>query len=182
MDWASKRPITYAQLPKDDRIRIYRKDDEKHFVPAIAMNCAVKLTTAEVVAKLDCDVMLVKPLPEGRPEGASFWRGDDTIDSPTRSPKTFGSWLMPRRYFDAVGGYCELLRGRSSEDDNLYARLRKIGCLPEWFPGGTLFHQDHDYSVRVKEDRNMKYVWSECRQWNRHRDSFDVRTLILVER
>lgn len=67
------------------------------------------------------------------------------------TPDTWGSLLVSRDAFLAVGGYDEVLRDWGGEDDDLYHRLDAFAkCAPNSFPGSMVTALTHDDTARTR--------------------------------
>ena len=161
VDWSSAVPLApLAQT--DDRIRIVRVENERHFHLAAALNLAADCAVQPVLLKLDADYVLnpyyafcaSHPLPE---QGffTGHWRH--------RGPFTeFLNGLVCVRAADwrHVHGYNEHLEGYGWEDDDFYTRLAAAG-LKRWLLSPappTAFHIPHGHDVRVEhfEDKDRQ--------------------------
>lgn len=80
-------------------------------------------------------------------------------------PRPFQLWgtlLVARTDFDAIGGYDEAFQGYGWEDVDIIERLRRAGLNVKTFPGGLLTSLPHDNKSRARfhEISNLGVNWT----------------------
>lgn len=118
------------------------------FHKARALNLGAKAASAPWLMFVDADILLapdfaaqIRPLLIlGR-----FLRPEPLVAD------AWGSCLVRRDDFLAVGGYDEVLQGWGGEDDDMYYRLQQFGgCFPATFSGDLLSALPHDDRARTR--------------------------------
>lgn len=181
VDWGSTAPLRYSDFPDDPRIKIYRIEQDEFIAPQ-AMGAAVRLTTSRMVFKIDSDVKLVGGIPTQPPQEGWFWRGKQHIPENEDSYHVYGTYLIPRAWYDAANGYNERLRGWGFEDQDLYTRIKKAGYPYTHFHPSVLEHIPHSPSIRLKRKADYCVKILKEQPWTSQDTPFDLTQLRLVPR
>jgi hypothetical protein len=135
------------------QVRVVNAEGAEHFNRSRAKNLGASGAQTEWLAFVDADVLLnpdflgriLPTLSRGR-----FYRPAPVV------PDTWGTCIVSREDFWAVGGFDEAMRGWGGEDDDLYHRLIKLrGCLQETFSADLLQpieHSDEDRLAHAGDD------------------------------
>lgn len=129
-------------------VKIVQVRGETSFHVARARNLGVRAAQAPWLMFVDADVLLppgfaayMRPL---LAPGCYYRPAPVTTD-------TWGSLLVSRDDFLAVGGYDEVLRDWGGEDDDLYHRLDAFAkCALATFPGSMVTALTHDDATRTR--------------------------------
>ncbi len=153
VDWSSKDSSIIQKVAKlDRRVLVARVENEKYFNHTRTKNLGVNLSEGETIIVTDADIKidprlrrlfpprwLRNPLSRGDADKA-FYRG--------WIPGGYGTIVVRRKMFDAVGGYDERMEGWGGSDDDLYHRLTLRGFQLRFIPEGLLTHIDHPEEAR----------------------------------
>ncbi len=127
-------------------VEVVRHDDAGRFNLARARNAGAALATTDWLAFLDADGQV--PSSEW-----SRWKGlvqpDHHFRMAIRRSSLFGSALVPKAFFVAIGGYDDVMEGWGAEDTDLYARLVMAGCAGAELGPHTARPVEHDDDMRT---------------------------------
>jgi hypothetical protein len=145
VDWSSKDSSTTEKVAaQDSRVLVARVEGEVYFNHTRTKNLGVSLSQGDVVVVTDADIMIRRRFRRFFSELASndkvFYRG--------WIPGGYGTIVVRRHMFDAVGGYDERMEGWGGSDDDLYLRLTLRGIKLGYIPEGMLTHIDHPEEAR----------------------------------
>jgi predicted glycosyltransferase involved in capsule biosynthesis len=145
VDWSSKDPSIIEKVARrDSRVTVARVDNEFYFNHTRTKNLGVNLSDGELIIVTDADIMVHPRLhllfSDLQANGKRFYRG--------WIPGGYGTIVVPRHMFNAVGGYDERMEGWGGSDDDLYLRLTLHGFQFANIPEGLLTHIDHPEEAR----------------------------------
>ncbi|HZP19814.1 MAG TPA: glycosyltransferase family 2 protein, partial [Bauldia sp.] len=145
VDWSSADSSTIERVARRDRrVRVARVEGEKYFNHTRTKNLGVHLSSGRLVMVTDADIMMHRRMRHlfaaVRSGGNRFFRG--------WIPGGYGTVIVRREMFDAVGGYDERMEGWGGSDDDLYHRLTLHGLQSVNIPEGLLAHIDHPEEAR----------------------------------
>jgi hypothetical protein len=130
---------------------VVRVSDDTGFSLARARNLGAAQAQSEWLAFIDADVLVAPDF---------FARVSSTL-SPghyylpgTNDPNTWGSFLVERSAFVAVGGYDEAIRGWGGEDNDLYEALSLGGILRAFYRGDLVTPIRHSDAERTQYQGN----------------------------
>lgn len=142
VDWSSSPPLDTVILENaDDRLRIIRVSDEKHWSPARAYNLATGLSSFSIVAlvacahKLDSNFVRIHPLhifeQRNDRQEKQFWHEELRLVEAGEFAIYTMSIIVPRNLFRDIGGYDERFDfGNAGVDYDLIFRLKQTGAEP----------------------------------------------------
>lgn len=110
------------------RARVVKVADRPHFNTSRARNLGAAQATADWLAFLDADIVIKPDFLTGN--ASNMAEANAFFHFRMTSPETgssFGSCLVRRADFQAVGGYDELMDGYGGEDQDFYFRLVLLG-------------------------------------------------------
>jgi len=109
--------------------RVIKMNDEPHFDIARARNAGGDAATGEWVAFIDADVLIV---PEFHARLAAQMKPGVFLRffPRRRGASLFGSCVMRREDYRAVGRYDEVMQGYGADDQEMYFRLELSGLAP----------------------------------------------------
>jgi hypothetical protein len=145
VDWSSKDPSVIDKVARrDSRVTVARVEDEIYFNHTRTKNLGVNLSDGEFIIVTDGDIM-VHPrfhllFSDLDANCKLFYRG--------WIPGGYGTIVVRRHMFDAVGGYDERMEGWGGSDDDLYLRLTLHGFEFANIPTEFLTHIDHPEEAR----------------------------------
>jgi glycosyltransferase involved in cell wall biosynthesis len=148
-------PDRTAEIVANDypAARVVKVNDEPHFDIARARNAGGDAAAGEWVAFIDADVLIVPEFharlaPQMKP--GVFLR----FFPRRRGTSLFGSCLMRREDYRAVGRYDEVLQGYGADDQEMYFRLQLSGLAPIAMDFNLIARViDHDNVARIKYGR-----------------------------
>jgi predicted glycosyltransferase involved in capsule biosynthesis len=145
VDWSSQDPSVIEKVARRDcRVTVARVENEIYFNHTRTKNLGVNLSDGELIIVTDADIMVHKRLhrlfSDLNANRKLFYRG--------WIPGGYGTIIVRRRMFDAVGGYDERMEGWGGSDDDLYLRLTLHGFKFANIPERYLTHIDHPEEVR----------------------------------
>lgn len=145
VDWSSKDSSIIERVARQDaRVLVARVENQPYFNHTKTKNLGVNLSDGEIVIVTDADIMI-----EPRLRGLFSLVGSDArLFYRGWIPGGYGTMLVHRHMFDAVGGYDERMEGWGGSDDDLYLRLVLNGLKFEYIPEGLLSHIDHPEEAR----------------------------------
>ncbi len=145
VDWSSKDSSAIERVAKrDKRVLVARVENERYFNHTRTKNLGVSLTHSETVIVTDADIKIDRRLSRL----VSALRGNDRQFFRAWIPGGYGTIVVRREKFDAVGGYDERMEGWGGSDDDLYLRLTLNGIAFVNIPEGLLTHIDHPEEAR----------------------------------
>ncbi len=169
VDWSSAEevrliPDVAEMLQEFPHVRVVRVPNQQTFSLGAAFNLAIARTSCPIVAKIDCDMVMVNPVGFMRAverliaDPQLFWHG--------AGGHQHGTLIVRREMFDAVGGYREDFDSWGHDDTDLYRRLRKAGGRDAVLGGHMFGHKPHsdmsrvaNYNIkskRMSERRNIR--------------------------
>ena len=131
-------------------VRVVRVEDGIHFCLARARNFGAELVETEWIVFVDADIF---PHPEWHQwigqnvERGKFYRAGPIAGK--MDHETWGTCIISRADFLAVGGYDEVFRGWGGEDNDLYVRLALKGVEECFFPGEFVSPIRHGDELRA---------------------------------
>lgn len=129
-------------------VRVVREHNAPEFNASRARNLGAAAARHPWLMFVDADVRL--PPAFGNYIQPALSAGRYLRAAPTQDD-TYGTFLVAKQDFERQGGFDEVLRGWSSEDDDLYFRLERYGgCALATFPGTLLMALPHDDALRIK--------------------------------
>ncbi|RTL56985.1 MAG: glycosyltransferase [Rhodocyclaceae bacterium] len=129
-------------------VRVVRESNAPEFKAGRARNLGAAVARQPWLMFVDADVRL--PPAFGNYIQPALAPGRYLRAAPTQAD-TYGTCLVAKQDFERQGGYDEVLRGWSSEDDDLYSRLERYGgCTLATFPGALLTALVHDDALRMQ--------------------------------
>lgn len=145
VDWSSRDTSVIERVARQDsRVLIARVEDQIYFNHTKTKNLGVNLSVGEIIIITDADIMIRRRLrglfPALNAEDKLFYRG--------WIPGGYGTLVVRRQMFDAVGGYDERMEGWGGSDDDLYLRLTLHGLQFAHIPKGLLSHIEHSEEAR----------------------------------
>lgn len=152
IDWSSQTPL-HESLEEaglyDDRISIVRVENEAHWILSWAYNIASKISLLDPkldkdtwMLKLDCDTFMYDDFFSVHPQlEKTLYSGNFNLARNENEMHLNGILYAPLATFREVNGYDERIQTYGWDDDNLYARLQKLGFthLPIDFNGLVYF-------------------------------------------
>lgn len=141
-------------------VKVAKVNDQPGFNVSAARNIGAGQATGEFLFMTDAD-MVYKPafmqqLPQLLKPGTLALFGQGAVNSAR------GTCIVPREYFDKVGGYDEMLAGYESEDLDIYMRLDKAGISRVAMPTQGIervIEQTRDQQLRYrKEDLKKQFL------------------------
>ncbi|MGE5466999.1 MAG: glycosyltransferase family 2 protein [Ignavibacteria bacterium] len=140
------------------QVRVVRVEGAQGFSAARARNAGAAAAQTPWLAFVDADIVLApqfaqEVLPTLVP--GHFYRPVPL------APDAWGTCIVAREDFAAIGGYDEVLRSWGGDDDDLYYRLARLrGCRQGSFPGTLLQPIAHSDAARVawSEDGAARWV------------------------
>lgn len=145
VDWSSKDSSTIEKVARQDsRVLVARVENETYFNHTRTKNLGVNLSDGEIVVVTDADIMI-------HPRFRRFFSelcSNDQVFYRGWIPGGYGTVVVRRQIFDAVGGYDERMEGWGGSDDDLYLRLTLDGLKLGYIPEGLLTHIDHPEEAR----------------------------------
>jgi glycosyltransferase involved in cell wall biosynthesis len=133
--------------------RVVKLSNEPHFDIARARNAGANAATGEWVAFIDADVLIVPDfhvLLAPRMKPGVFLR----FFPDRRGTSLYGSAVMRREDYRAVGRYDEVMQGYGADDQEMYFRLALFGVeAVEMELDLVLRVIDHDTAARIKFGR-----------------------------
>jgi GT2 family glycosyltransferase len=162
-------------------VLVARVENQAFFNHTKTKNLGVNLSDGEILIVTDADIMIRRRL------RGLFYRlaSDRRLFYRGWIPGGYGTMLIHRHMFDAVGGYDERMEGWGGSDDDLYLRLSLHGFKFEYIPEGLLSHIDHPEEARhvnmmirgrtESQSRNAEIVqqhglWSKDMYASRHKE------------
>lgn len=136
-DWAK------ANLPG---VIVVRAHDRPTFNIARARNLGAAAASAPWLMFTDADVLFTAPL--DAPLAARLKPGTYLLTDP-RPPILYGTVVMARADYEAVGGYDEVFEGWGTEDTDLLRRLEAHGVRPGAFDAGAVVGIEHADAERT---------------------------------
>jgi len=98
VDWSSDKPLDYL-TDLDERIKIVRVNDQKHFNQPQPLNLAISLTTGDHILKADCD-HVINPyynfFDTYQIDDTSFVSGKNSYKSPEKYSEELGAYVIDR--------------------------------------------------------------------------------------
>lgn len=92
-----------------------------------------------------------------------------------------GSVVIGRKLFDAIGGFCEPLRGWGYEDLVFMTCAHLFGDGVAWTPNSMLLHFHHEKS-RLTEDSQRNYdIWQHLHELGKFENKRELATAYLKE-
>lgn len=154
VDWSSSIPFKYDH----EKVKIYRVENEKYWVLTQSFNLAAKLTTGDVLIKMDTDYEVTAkfknlfPIPDNtfyRGTWIGMWNMNSSIDD--NGAHMCGFLACKKKLFDEVGGYNEEITTYGYDDDDIQKRLSNIAsCLIIHHCDSGIYHKPHDNESRMK--------------------------------
>lgn len=139
VDWSSDENLEHI-LFLDQRIKLIRVNNQKHFNQIQPLNLAASLVKSELILKLDSDY-IINPyydfVNKYKPSKGHFSSGNSSekIEGKANSFYAFlrGLLFVYKEDFDLVGGYNESLKDNYAyEDEDICARLVKLGLQEKY--------------------------------------------------
>jgi glycosyltransferase involved in cell wall biosynthesis len=145
VDWSSKDSSVIEKVAKQDpRVVVARVENETYFNHTRTKNLGVNLSDGEIIVVTDADIMIDRRLrrlsSELNDNNKLFYRG--------WTPGGYGTMVIRREMFNAIGGYDERMEGWGGSDDDFYHRLTLRGLQFTFIPEGILTHIDHPEEAR----------------------------------
>ena len=165
VDWSSRPPVAYEDLPADPRIRIARVAGQERWVLSKCCNLGLRLATGGSVLRLDADDLL-DPMFVGAHEVSSstvFYYADPRRMLREEDVHLSGVVYAARHVFFMVNGYNERLLTYGCDDDDLVARLKAAGISPMSIDFGLISHVPHSNDLRTANqvvDPTIKGGWT----------------------
>ena len=126
--------------------RVVHVRDRPVFNLAEARNLGARAAVAPWLLFVDADIVIGDGLIEAlRPLLAA---GRFYVPEP-RPPEAWGTLVVARSDFEAIGGYDEVFEGWGGEDDDVLWRLHRLGRQLSRFPGQMLRPLQHDEADRT---------------------------------
>lgn len=143
-------------------VKVVRVDDDPGFNPSRARNIAARGSNADYLFFIDADIK-VQPSVMIAIGAAVTPETYATIDATGHGDDLRGTCIVPRRKFEAVGGYDELLTNYGMEDTELYARLSDYGCADAFIAPDGFAAIPHGDELRtrfspVKSMRKLRLI------------------------
>lgn len=151
-DWAE------ANVPG---VTVVRVQDRPTFNIAKARNLGAAASTAPWLLFTDADVLFTAPIWHAL---ASRLQAGTYLLTDPRPPILFGTVVMARADFEAVGGYDEVFEGWGTEDTELLHRLQTHGVRPGAFDASAVVgidHPDADRTVFHSLDKDINWTINE---------------------
>lgn len=139
-------------------VAVVRIRNEPGFNLARARNLGAAQTKAEWIVFLDADAV---PLPDFAEAVSTLLRGGLFLRPAPAGTDTWGTLVCLREEFLRAGGYDEVIAGWGGEDDDLYARMLRMGLKQVSYPATLLRSVSHDDESRVRyyetKDRDLSH-------------------------
>ena len=149
VDYGSLKPINPSILELSNKIRLCTVRNAPVWKSGKAINIGVRLASADLILRLDCDINRVDNLAayldrKTEDHFLSGRMGDDVGFN-----GFFGQCIVSKRQWEAAGGYHEFMIGWGFDDSDFYARLVQKGFERQLFDIGDFGEISHSDAVRV---------------------------------
>jgi len=154
VDWSSQQSlINLVDKFQDGRIVLAEVPDQKKWILSHAYNLAARLTTKNIIFKVDSDIKIYPDFFKYHQlKPGTFFSGYYKLARDQNEKHLNGTVLLNREDFFNVNGYCEYIQSYGWEDSDFYKRLEKIGIQRKFFDLNTLFHIEHGTRHENQED------------------------------
>lgn len=158
VDWSSDENLEHI-LCLDERIKLVRVNNQKHFNQIQPLNLAASLVKSELILKLDSDY-IINPyydfIGKYKPSKGYFSSGypSEKVEGKANNFYAFlrGLLFVYKEDFDLVGGYNESLKENYAyEDEDICTRLAKLGLQEQYIDFDFfLIHIPHPDNKRTE--------------------------------
>ena len=149
VDWSSDIPVQQELQIKDNRIKIFRVEEQAEWNSAKAYNLAARLAAYDLILKIDSDDLLLNNFFEIKPEkGKNFYAGNWSHAYNNNQKSLNGICFLTATDFFTANGYNELINTYGWEDDDFYNRLN-INLERKSFNLNNLYHLPHSDHLRT---------------------------------
>ncbi|MBA7480094.1 hypothetical protein ES707_15540 [subsurface metagenome] len=127
IDWSSAPPITFNDLPRDKRIKLYRVSGEKKWHLTRAYNFGFRMANGAYILKADADALIDKEFFQNNEwQQINVFLANDPTMGDTFVKSLTGLFFVPRTRLLEIGGFNEYLDGWGYDDIDLFTRLRRV--------------------------------------------------------
>lgn len=145
VDWSSRDTSIIEKVARQDpRVLVARVENQIFFNHTRTKNLGVNLSDGEIIVITDADIM-IHPRLRGL---FSILNANDKLFYRGWIPGGYGTMVVCRQMFHAVGGYDERMEGWGGSDDDLYLRLTLQGFRFAYIPEELLSHIEHSEEAR----------------------------------
>jgi len=130
-------------------VRVVKVDDDPGINVSRARNIAARQSTADYLFFVDADI-LVEPAAIAAITAVITPDTYATVDAEGIGDDLRGTCVVPRRHFEAVGGYDEVLKSYGMEDIELYQRLDDHGLKDAFIAAAAFQAIPHDDALRTR--------------------------------
>jgi hypothetical protein len=165
VDWSSDDdPDGFISSLNSTKILLAKVPDQPKWSQTLAFNLAARLTTCNILLKMDADVSLFPDFFNNHPiKPGIFYTGDWRTARNENEKHLNGICYLHRNEFFQVNGYNERLKTYAWDDIDLYNRLEKNGLQHAYFNPDLLYHIEHgnrtafhDYMRFLKTENDME--------------------------
>jgi len=165
VDWSSTIPFEFT----DSRVKIYRVEDEQHWILSQAYNLSARLTLGDTLVKMDADYRIkdcfyenIIPIPDGCYRHGTYEGEWDYLNIDDNNKYLNGFVALRREDFFKVNGYHEGITYYGWDDTDLYARLDKHLKPLIVKPEHGIWHEPHNDDTRVANQKEKLLI--ECKE------------------
>lgn len=161
VDWSSTTPVEeLTNKYADDRIRVFRVENESRWILTIAYNLAARLSSKAKILKLDCDYVIQPQFFKNCELGKDvFYTGNWRVSEDVDVRALNGCIFVYRSDFFAVNGYNERIKTYGWDDCDLYGRLQAVAKRKD-IDFQNIKHLPHSTASRI-EHQPISRVYAE---------------------
>lgn len=164
VDWSSDPPlrrlISELGADIDPRVRVLRVENETSWVLTRAYNLGIVATSYDTIIRTDCDYSLAADFVDVHPLNETvFYAGNYAYARDENEAHLNGAVYVSRKNFLDIGGYDERIQTYGWDDEELYARLQRVGGLQKLnLSYDHVTHVPHDDKERAQRDVTFVHV------------------------
>ena len=149
IDYSSTIPYFSTRIKQilSKNLKLIKVEGQEHWNLGIANNIGIRRAKSEMILKIDCDTYLTPLffyLNQDFDPSKEFLTGN--YKDLGQASHLNGLILASKTAWYSVGGYEERYRTYGWDDEDLYARLKKMGFKRKHFVRNSLYHIKHELS------------------------------------